>query len=200
MSEEAEIFAKLFDTPHGQLLAYLDEDDNEQPCVRVIGAYVRGVRPAANLGYEDEAAALEGFNRIDQAGAEEMAERFHNLADGLASCRQVLPIVLTELDANGEAMICEGCGTTQTIEAILARHGKQAIACCPERKMVQARHFWKLANEGLSAEMIRELVEALDGMMRHSCVADSAPEDKDGEDHAAESRALRILAKVRGNQ
>jgi hypothetical protein len=34
---------------------------------------------------------------------------------------------------------------------------------------------------------------ALSGMMRHSCVADSAPEDKDGDDYAAESAALRCI-------
>lgn len=34
---------------------------------------------------------------------------------------------------------------------------------------------------------------ALSGMMRHSCVADSAPEDKDGQDHVAETDALRVI-------
>lgn len=46
----------------------------------------------------------------------------------------------------------------------------------------------------------RDLHRALDeartaicGLMRHSCIADSAPEDKDGDDHAAESAALRCI-------
>jgi len=50
-----------------------------------------------------------------------------------------------ERDANGEAMLCEGCGTSKTIAAILAQHGKAAISCCPERKMVEARFFWRQA-------------------------------------------------------
>ena len=37
---------------------------------------------------------------------------------------------------------------------------------------------------------------ALDAMLRHSCVADSAPEDKDAEDHEAERMARAALAKV----
>lgn len=49
---------------------------------------------------------------------------------------------VTELDASGEAMICEGCGTTRTVAAVLASHGPRALSCCPERKMVSARYFW----------------------------------------------------------
>ncbi|MES2904568.1 MAG: hypothetical protein V4696_10320 [Pseudomonadota bacterium] len=51
----------------------------------------------------------------------------------------------TQRDEQGEAMICEGCGSTKTIAAILRDHGPQSIACCPERKMVEARHFWQRA-------------------------------------------------------
>lgn len=31
---------------------------------------------------------------------------------------------------------CTGCGSTETIEQIRAKH-PEAIACCPERKMVE---------------------------------------------------------------
>lgn len=71
----------------------------------------------------------------------------------------------TELDANGEAMVCEGCGTTKTIAAILAEHGPKAIACCPERKMVQARHFWEAAptqHEGKLVEALRPFADYAD--------------------------------------
>jgi hypothetical protein len=39
-----------------------------------------------------------------------------------------------------------------------------------------------------------KLVEALEAMLRHSCVADSAGEDKFPEDHAAERDARAALA------
>lgn len=41
-----------------------------------------------------------------------------------------------------------------------------------------------------------EMRAALAGMMRHSCVADADPRDKDAEDHAAESAALRALSRI----
>jgi hypothetical protein len=72
---------------------------------------------------------------------------------------------LTELDAIGEAMVCEGCGTTKTVAAILERHGPQAIACCPERKMVAARFFWLKANADIRLADIR-----LDGPTLRFCV------------------------------
>ena len=79
-------FAKMFDTPHGQLLAYCDYDDADyQYVVRVIGAGVDGVTPRANLGYDSEEDRQRGFDKIDQAGAEEMALRLHNLVAGMAA-------------------------------------------------------------------------------------------------------------------
>lgn len=45
-----------------------------------------------------------------------------------------------------------------------------------------------------------DLLEALKGMLAHSCVADSAAEDKDPEDHAAESAARRAIAKAEGRE
>ena len=43
-----------------------------------------------------------------------------------------------------------------------------------------------------------DLLEALRRMLAHSCVADSAAEDKCQEDHAAESAARSAIAKAEG--
>lgn len=43
-----------------------------------------------------------------------------------------------QVDADGEAMVCTGCGTTRTVAAIKAAHPK-AFTCCPERKMIPVR-------------------------------------------------------------
>jgi hypothetical protein len=79
-------FAKLFDTPHGQMLYYLDDTDDEEPAIMVIGAYVRGVRPSAKLsGWPDEEAGqLRAFAEIEQAAADETAAAFYRMADDLA--------------------------------------------------------------------------------------------------------------------
>lgn len=43
-----------------------------------------------------------------------------------------------ERDADGEAMVCDGCGTTRTIDHI--RYiSPSALSCCPERKMIPVR-------------------------------------------------------------
>lgn len=52
----------------------------------------------------------------------------------------------TVLDHEGEALICDGCGTTRTVAAIRAA-SPRAFSCCPERRMLPARHFWRLALE-----------------------------------------------------
>jgi len=46
-----------------------------------------------------------------------------------------------KLDADGEAMVCTGCGTTRTVAAIVA-DSATAFTCCPERKMIPARTMW----------------------------------------------------------
>jgi len=80
------IFAKLFDTAHGQLLYYLDDTDDEEPAITVIGAYVRGVRPSAKLsGWPDgEAGQLRNFAKIGQADADATAVALFNTANQLA--------------------------------------------------------------------------------------------------------------------
>lgn len=72
-----EPFAKLFDTPHGQLLAYLDEDDEGQPAITVIGADYRGVRPSAKLSGYSDATQAQVFNEFDQSSADKMAANLH---------------------------------------------------------------------------------------------------------------------------
>jgi hypothetical protein len=80
-----EPFAKVFATPHGQLLAYIDySDEDEEFRIRVIGAPVRGVTPAANLGYFTEDARQTGFDRIDQQLADDTAKSLFETADQLA--------------------------------------------------------------------------------------------------------------------
>lgn len=77
-------FAKLFDTPHGQLLVYLDGDEDCDPIIVVVGAPVRGVVPKANLGYDSYADRLSGFARFTQERAEETAASLHATADRYA--------------------------------------------------------------------------------------------------------------------
>jgi hypothetical protein len=78
-------FAKLFDTSRGQLLAFKNYDAAEdEHRVTVIGAAVRGVEPKANLGYDDERRRDAGFEKIDQVGAEQMAEQLFRTAESCA--------------------------------------------------------------------------------------------------------------------
>lgn len=77
-------FVKLFDTPRGQLLAFLDDGDTEHFNIAVIGASVRGVQARANLGYDDEEARQRNFDKIDQARAADLAESLFQAADQFA--------------------------------------------------------------------------------------------------------------------
>lgn len=54
-----------------------------------------------------------------------------------------------------------------------------------------------LANARLIAAA-PDLLEALKGLLNHTGVAEAAPEDKDGEDHIAEGRALAAILKATG--
>ena len=45
---------------------------------------------------------------------------------------------------------------------------------------------------------VEKLRSALEGMMKHSCVADTDWDDKNAEDHAYESAALKALGKPNG--
>ncbi len=82
----SDIFAKLFDTPDGQLLAFLDETDDSEPAVTVIGARVEGVRPKVKMsGWPDgEAGQRLAFDKIDQALANKSAADLRAVAAGMA--------------------------------------------------------------------------------------------------------------------
>lgn len=55
----------------------------------------------------------------------------------------------------------------------------------------------RMEADGLRAR-VAELEAALRGMLAHSCVSDTAPEDKDADDHAVERLARAVLAKQEG--
>lgn len=74
-----EPFAKLFDTPHGQLLFYKTTNEDDEPIIRVIGAAVGGVVPSAGLAYDTEADRDAGFEKVNQEGAEPQAKAFHDM-------------------------------------------------------------------------------------------------------------------------
>ena len=78
-----EEFARIFETPHGQLLAFLTQDDVEKPGICVMGALVRGVRPQVKLSYDDEEAQARGFAELTSDTVNEIAASLHCLADGL---------------------------------------------------------------------------------------------------------------------
>jgi hypothetical protein len=82
---ELQPFAKLFNTAHGQLLYLLDQTDDEEPAINVIGAYVNDVQPQAKLsGWSDgEEGQLRTFNAVDQLQAEQTAAQLHFAALGM---------------------------------------------------------------------------------------------------------------------
>jgi hypothetical protein len=69
------MFAKIFDTPHGQLLAFMDTEDDE-PVIVVKGEAYKGVLASASLsGWKDEEVGQQReFDEIDQAKAEDTAK------------------------------------------------------------------------------------------------------------------------------
>lgn len=80
-------FAKLFDTPDGQLLAFLDSTDDYEPAIKVIAAAVNGVVPSATLsGWTDgEQGQQRAFTLIDQAAAEHHAKALRNVVRDMAT-------------------------------------------------------------------------------------------------------------------
>ena len=71
-------FAKLFVTPHGQLLAFMDME-NDEPVIVLKGAEYKGVQPIAMLsGWADnEEGQRREFDAIDQEKAEQTASQLH---------------------------------------------------------------------------------------------------------------------------
>ncbi len=74
-------------------------------------------------------------------------------------CREVAARIVEAL--NGAPMICDGCGTTKSMEEIKAAH-PAALSCCPERKMrpITAADLVRAEVKGLrrAAEMCRAKV------------------------------------------
>lgn len=68
-------FAKIFDTPHGQLLAFMDTE-NDEPVIVLKGEPYKGVIPSATIsGWDDEEVGQQReFDAIDQAKAEGTAK------------------------------------------------------------------------------------------------------------------------------
>lgn len=68
-----------------------------------------------------------------------------------------------ERDANGEAMVCTGCGTTRTIDHIRYLN-PQAISCCPERKMIPVREAIASAPAGDGVvQQVKDILRGPDG-------------------------------------
>lgn len=77
-------FAKLFDTPSGQLLLFKCESDDEDPALKVMAAPVGDISPSAILSYDTEAKRDLAFDRIGQDGAERFSTQLRAAAAGFA--------------------------------------------------------------------------------------------------------------------
>lgn len=64
-------------------------------------------------------------------------------------------LIEVERNAEGEVLICTGCGTVETIRSIKARSAT-AFCCCPERKMVRAADFGHDPRPTPSPDALRE--------------------------------------------
>ena len=71
-------FAKLFDTPDGQLLYFKHLDEDELPVITVMGAALGGICPSVHLGYDDEDHRDRIFEEISQHDADMMAKDLTN--------------------------------------------------------------------------------------------------------------------------
>jgi hypothetical protein len=85
MTEAPEKFAKLFDTPHGQLLVTIDfDDDADCDVVTLRCASRHGVVPAMKMsGWDDDTGAAKAFAAIEQEHAENHARSLAAMLDGL---------------------------------------------------------------------------------------------------------------------
>lgn len=79
-------FAKLFDTPHGQLLVVKDGvDDDDQYPLSIRGEEFGGVIAAFNPAYQTSDACDAAFERFDQAEADRQAEGLRKMLTSLLS-------------------------------------------------------------------------------------------------------------------
>ena len=74
--------------------------------------------------------------------------------------------------------------------------GSIQVACCYDNHVPRAMAE---ANARLIAAA-PILLAALEGLLRHSGIADAAPEDKDGDDHELEHAAHAAIAAARGER
>ncbi len=82
--QRVERFAKVFETPHGQLLVTIDwDDDAEIDVINVRGASRHGVMPELKAsGWEDAATGARiTFDAFDQEAAERHAKGFADMLD-----------------------------------------------------------------------------------------------------------------------
>ena len=77
---------------------------------------------------------------------------------------------------------------------IVGGHFVAAEIYATDEAEAKARQRAVLNALNASPDSVKIAREALVAMLRHSCVADSAPEDKDAEDHDAERKARQALA------
>jgi hypothetical protein len=71
-------FAKLLETPHGQLLATLDYEDDEHRMV-LRGESRNGIIPSYTFTFEDQTAQQAALEALDQASADNLARALNAL-------------------------------------------------------------------------------------------------------------------------
>jgi hypothetical protein len=73
-------FAKLFDTPNGQLLAFLKVGDEGKYDLVVMGEPMSDIHPQLSFGYDSDEAAIQVFNTMDQMKADQTASQMRSTA------------------------------------------------------------------------------------------------------------------------
>jgi hypothetical protein len=80
------MFAKLFDTPHGQLLVTTDTDEEGDPCIHIRGEDVNGVQVVyAVSGWTDETKADAVLAGYTQEMADKAAASLHRTLANLTT-------------------------------------------------------------------------------------------------------------------
>lgn len=85
MADAPEPFAKLFDTPDGQLLAFMDETDDGDPAMVFMAAPINGVSAKAILSWPEVDGQQRAFDMVDQAAAEEHARSLRDAVRNLGA-------------------------------------------------------------------------------------------------------------------
>lgn len=106
-------------------------------------------------------------------------------------------LYITQDDGTETAVAVAKAGTVAKPCSIDYTRGEPRCIMCARPGGVELMPSCPHAADPSLMGAVVEMRRALEGMMRHSCVADAHPSDKDGEDHAAESAALRALSRIR---